>query len=222
VPSYGGGTFAAFFLSWAIPRFAFMGLDYVLGKPPLLQRQFTPAMRRKAWFWVCVNWVAVVLPILAASSPLLRRLFPEEAEWPVWWQVAVLFVASMCSHDVICMIDANSVRLLQRWRLSDVPPLLSGPLAWGGYYVQPAELLLQALDSIVGPAVWSVFVAPLPVTAWWSWAATMQVLWVIDRSHYALPSPSNLLAQLMPEEKKKHGRKGGKPSVKEIAQKRNR
>lgn len=219
---HGGGTYLTLLVSWAIPRFAFFGLDKLLGAAPRVMRNPVPADLRTAWGWLAKLW-AVVLPLVAAAAPLLKRIFPADAEMPVWWHGFILITVGLLLHDGLSYIDSKTfgVRAFLHRHITDVPRALRGPLVWGGDFAHPADFVMQVLDGLFAPGFYSLLIDPLPPQFWWGWVALMQVAWVTDRSNYSPPHPAALLAKVLrikPPRKSKESKekkpKSSKDSVK--------
>lgn len=229
---HGGGTLAVIFFAWAVPRFLFFALDKKLGRPPMVacDPPPTPAAIADAWRQVALNWVCVV-PLVMSSAPVLRRVFPADAELPSWWQLIALGIGSLVLHDVLAFIDMHTVQVVPYVfrSITTVPKILQGPMSWGGRCVHPAEMLKQAVDTFAGPALWSFLIAPLSPYAWWLWIAVIQFQWVLDRSNYALPSVASALELLgaagqqkggKPKKSTQAAKQGAKAVVREAAQKK--
>lgn len=211
-----GGTFLVLLGSWTGSHLVVKGVDTLRGVASRVQYSPTPTAMRTAWFGLTATWVGLVLPLCLAASPVVERVFPEEYEMPEWWQAIYGgLVASLLVHNLFRVLDANLLDLEGRLReyITDVPKLLQGPLIWGGPFVHPVDMCLQVVDAVAGPLLWTFFWEPLSLHAWWVWLSSIQSLWVLGRSNYALPSPIDVVSGMMPSRKSKKKTKAKKESA---------
>ena len=155
-----------------------------------------PRVRAKALRLVLFNWV-LLLPVVVCAAPLLRRLFPTDAELPRLYLAPLTGLLWFLLHDISFYCyhrTLHEVPWLYR-RFHKPHHVLTAPFAWGSHAVHPVELALQSIGAMTGPLLWSVLYG-LPLHAWWVWLSIVQLQGVLDHTGFALPHPFDLFALL--------------------------
>ena len=194
---YGVGTYAVLLGSYLAACLPFAVLDRsgfatrwrIQPSPP---RQDVAAAKRM----VVLNF-AWLLPAVLAASPLLRLLFPSDAQPPPLASAPFTALAWFVLHDLSFYCYHRTLHEVPWLYVSVHKPhhKFTAPFAWTSHAVHPAEMALQAAGAMAGPLLWARLYG-LPVRAWWCWLALVQAQGVMDHSGYDLPAPLDCFGML--------------------------
>jgi len=144
---------------------------------------------------VVVNWF-LLLPCILAAAPLLKWLFPADAEAPRVWQVPFITMAWLLIQDAsgfLYQMTLAKIPGVGRWLSRPYHPIQTRFPTWRSHALRPGEVLMEAVGAMAGPILWSAILG-LPIHAWWLWLGLFQMQVVTMHSGFSLPSIRTVVA----------------------------